>query len=192
MAAQIFLSTPPDAEAAQFPARLRAVLAAAPVSALLVARHGLAEAAFAQLVTAILEVAQPAGCAVLVENDPALAISLGADGAHLPPDLQVVKAAIKNLKPNMIVGVGPLTTRHDAMTMGELDVDYLLFGALEQPADPAAAELGNWWAETFEIPAVLVAAPADAHAVEFVAPDSIFWTNKPEQAIAAFAGALTS
>lgn len=190
MAAQIFLATPPTADAASFPTLLAQVLAAADISALLVLRHGLAETSYAALIAALLPIAQPAGCAVLVDNDAALAITLGADGVHLAPDVKAVKAAIASLKPDSIVGVGPLANRHDAMTMGELDVDYLLFGALDAAATPMAAELANWWAETFEIPAVLVAAQGGADGVEFLAPEPNVWANAPEQVIAAFAGAL--
>lgn len=196
MAAQLFLLTPQTAEPQHFPAALRKLLAAADVSALLVRRYDLGEAEYAALVGAILPVAQAASCAVLVDSDPALAISLGADGVHVPPDVKSVKAAIAALKPAMIVGAGPFTTRHAAMEIGELDVDYVLFGPLDGAPDPGAAEMASWWAQTFEVPAVYCDPSAtpdqvDALGSEFIALSAGIWDSAaPEQAIAAFARTL--
>ena len=195
MVPQLFLITPPNATPAGFPAILARVLAAADVSALLVARHALSAADYAALLKAILPVAQEASCAVLTDNDPALAIALRADGVHLPADIDAVETAIADLKPNMIVGAGPFTTRHDAMSIGELDVDYLFFGPTDAVSGADAAELAAWWAQTFEVPAVFSdptnAASPTAHGAEFLALSTNLWSAPdPAASLAAIAEAL--
>ncbi len=196
MPAQLFLLTPPSAEPSQFPTLLGKILSSTEIAALLVLRHGRTDADYTSLIRAILPVAQAAFCAVLVQDDPALAKSLGADGVHVGADLKAAKAAIAALKPTMIVGAGPFATRHDAMSIGELDVDYVLFGPLDGAADAEAGAMAAWWAETFEVPAVLsdpdvTAATADAFGSEFLAVSTSLWTSdSPATSIAMIAEAL--
>ena len=180
MAPQLYLITPAAADPETFPATLMAVLNVAQFSALLVRRSGLDDAAYAKLAANLVNVGQGAGCAVLLEDDAALAKRLGADGVHVTGDAKAVKDAIAALKPNLIVGAGTIGSRHDAMTAGEMDVDYLFFGPLDGPSDAAAADLAEWWASTFEIPAVLSDPQADAtvdsRGAEFLALSSSIWS----------------
>lgn len=193
MAPQLYLITPTDADPEQFPTTLRAVLDAAEFSAVLVARGTRDDAAYARLAAAIVNIGQGAGCAVLIENDAALAKKLGADGVHVTSGPAAIKSAIAALKPALIVGVGNIQSRHDAMTAGEMDVDYLFFGGADGSTDPQAVDLAEWWAQTFEIPAVLSlpdAGPqADAHGAEFLAlSDSIWSAANPAEAVRAIVG----
>lgn len=192
MAPQLYLITPATAQAESFPASLAAVLDAAEFSAILVQRAAHDDIAYAQLAKAVIKVGQGAGCAVLVQDDIDLAKRMGADGVHVTGDARAVKAAITALKPGLIVGAGPIATRHDAMTVGELDIDYLLFGNLDDSADASAVELAEWWAPTFEIPAVLHAPGAsDAHGAEFFACGPALWSaSSPPQAARALAATL--
>jgi thiamine-phosphate pyrophosphorylase len=196
MAAQIFLLTPAAADPETFPKTLMAVLGAAEISAMLVRRGDRDEAGYAAWVKTVVNIGQGAGCAVLVEDDAALARRLGADGVHVSGDPRIVADAVKALKPNLIVGAGPFATRHDAMTIGEMDVDYLFFGPLDGPASANAVDLAAWWAQTFEIPAVLSdptasGETADAHGAEFLAlGDSLWSAPEPHKTIAAIAAAL--
>lgn len=193
---QLYLITPPDAEPERFPATLMAVLNAAEFSALLVARGAMDDAAYAKLAAAAINVGQGAGCAVLIENDAALARRLGADGVHVTTGAAALKAAIAALKPAMIVGAGNLHSRHDAMTAGELEIDYVFFGPIDGQPDAAAAELAEWWAQTFEIPAVLsqpdaAAETVDARGAEFLALSQSLWsTAEPAKAMQAIATTL--
>lgn len=181
MAPQLYLITPADAEPQQFPVTLMAVLNAAEFSALLVSRGTRDDAAYANLVKTVINIGQGAGCAVLIEDDVALARRLGADGVHVTGGPAALKAAVSALKPAMIVGAGNLHSRHDAMTAGELDIDYVFFGSTDGSADAQAVELAEWWAQTFEVPAVLGlpdadAANADARGAEFVALSKSVWS----------------
>lgn len=196
MAPQLYLITPANPDPASFPAVLMAVLNAAEVSALLVRRGSADEAGYAKRAREIINVGQGAGCAVLLEDDATLAKRLGADGVHITQGPEAVQDAIMALKPSFIVGAGTAATRHDAMTMGEMEVDFVFFGPLEDATDPIASDLAEWWAATFEIPAVLsdpsaTAEQVDSRGAEFIALSTSIWSAaEPAKAMRAIADAL--
>ncbi|HEY9011004.1 MAG TPA: thiamine phosphate synthase [Devosia sp.] len=174
MQTQIFLIAPDNTETAPFLARLKAVLEAHEVSALLLPRGSRAENAYKDFAKKVIPVAQDAGVAVLLEGSPGLVKMLNADGLHITgADVEAAREAVEALRPKMIVGVGDVTTRDAAMSLGELEVDYILFGPLSGPTKPAAREMARWWAETMEIPSVLSDPEAtfeafDAEGCEFI------------------------
>jgi len=161
MSAELFLIAPVDLTAETVGPALKALLAQHEVAALLLPRGSLAENAYKSLVKSVAPLAQKAGAAVLIEGDPGLVRLLGADGLHVPGGIKAVREAIEALKPEMIVGVGDIRSRDDAMRKGELDVDYILFGPLSGEISPAERELARWWSETMEIPSVLSDPSAD-------------------------------
>jgi len=188
MTTQIFLICPPDADAA-FAAVLEQTLAAAPVSAVLIPRAAQAENAYKSLCKALVPVIQQAGAAALVEGDAGLVKLLKADGLHAPLPPKDLKAAVGALRPQFIVGAAAIEGRHDAMSKGELDVDYVFFGSLSSPIEDEMRETAQWWAETMEIPAVLSdpmadAQSADAGGCEFFAIGQGLW-QAPEGPVAA-------
>jgi len=181
MAPQLYLITPANADPKTFPATLMAVLNEAQFSALLVRRGTLNAPTYAALAATLVNVGQGAGCAVLLEDDVALVKKAGADGVHITTGPQDLADAVLALKPSMIVGAGNIHSRHDAMTAGEMDIDYVFFGPLDDGADPQDGELAQWWAETFEVPGVLSlphAAPDafDTRGSEFVALSQSLWS----------------
>jgi thiamine-phosphate pyrophosphorylase len=197
MAPQLYLITPADPDPAQFPRRLMTVLTGPSVAALLVRRGSLDDTAYAELAERLVQIGQAAGAAVLVEDDFTLAKNLGADGVHISTGgTKAIRAAVDALKPDGIVGVGGVRSRHDAMSFGELDVDYVMFGPLGGEPDPQAAELAQWWAETFEVPAVHsnpAASPEapDATGAEFLALSDCVWTTDDAAiALKSFASAV--
>ncbi|WP_421758872.1 thiamine phosphate synthase [Devosia sp.] len=155
MSAELFLIAPSDLPADRLLAALGAALAAHPASAVLLQRGELAENAYKALVKAVAPTAQKAGAAVLIEGEPGLVRMLGVDGLHVSGGIKAVREAVSALKPSMIVGVGDIGTRHDAMQKAELDIDYILFGPLSGAISEPERELAQWWAETMEIPSVL-------------------------------------
>jgi thiamine-phosphate pyrophosphorylase len=195
MVPELYLIAPADADAA-FAARLASVLAATKVAALLLPRGNRPAGVYADLVAALTPSVQGAGCAVLIEGEPALVRSLGVDGLHLEGPPTALKAAIGALKPDFIVGAGGVSTRHEAMDKCELGPDYIMFGPLSGAIAPADRELAAWWAETMEIPGVLsdpevVATTADAAGCEFLALSASLWAAPdPAAAIAAIATQL--
>ncbi|KKB76048.1 hypothetical protein VW35_20195 [Devosia soli] len=197
MAPQLYLITPADPDPAQFPRRLMAVLTGPEIAALLVRRGNLDDAAYAEMAERLVQIGQAAGAAVLVEDDVALATGIGADGVHITNGgLKAIREAVSLLKPDGIVGVGNVRSRHDAMSFGELDVDYVMFGPLGGEPDPQAAELAQWWAETFEVPAVhsnpaADVSQGDATGAEFLALSDCIWAqNDPAVTLKAFADTI--
>lgn len=122
----------------------------------------------------------------------AIAVGLSAadafDGVHVETGAADVQKARQAVGGAGIVGAGGVSSRHDAMTIGELLPDYVLFGRLDgdkQPEiHPKALELATWWAQLFEIPAIVmggadvasVRQAADA-GIEFVALRSAVWDH---------------
>lgn len=169
---------------------LARLLATAPAAALLVPRGQLAENAYKARVKALVGPAQQRDCAVLIEGEPGWVRLLGADGLHVGGDSAAVRSAMAALKPDLIVGASAGNSRHDAMELGELDVDYILFGPFSGAIDPVQRDLARWWAETMEIPAVLSDPEAQNLAAdegcEFLALSaSVFAAADPEAALAA-------
>jgi thiamine-phosphate pyrophosphorylase len=174
MHTQIFLIAPVDAEPATFAAQLRSLFDQHEVSALLLTRGKRSENAYKDFAKAIIPVGQAAGCAVLLEGAPGLVKMLGADGLHVTgADVEATREAVEALRPKLIVGVGDVTSRDDAMGLGELEVDYVLFGAMTGETTAVDRDMARWWAETMEIPAVLADPQAslaafDAEGCEFI------------------------
>ncbi|HHY48826.1 MAG TPA: thiamine phosphate synthase [Alphaproteobacteria bacterium] len=173
MQTEIYLVAPPDMTADALQASVAAAAARNRVAALLVPRGARAARDYEQLVRAVAPAVQAADIAVLIEGEPHLVRSLGADGLHVTGGIGAVRAALEALKPEFIVGAGDVRSRHDAMQKGEAGVDYILFGPLSGPISAADRELARWWAETMEIPGVLSDPEAsmdtfDASGCEFI------------------------
>jgi thiamine-phosphate pyrophosphorylase len=161
MSAELFLIAPADIPAETLGPALKATLAEHEVAALLLPRGSFSENAYKTLVKSVAPMAQKAGAAVLIEGEPGLVRLLGVDGLHVAGGIEAVRDAVNALKPQMIVGVGDIHSRDDAMDQGELDVDYILFGPLSGAISEPEREMARWWAQTMEIPSVLSDPRAD-------------------------------
>ena len=185
---RLYLITPPLAKAPDLPPELREVLEAGDIACLLV-KIAAPDAAIArQIVQAVNEIAQPLGCAVLVEGDKNLAVRANADGMHFARGLDPsLGDAIASLQPGRIVGVGGIKGRDDAMTAGEAGVDYLMLGEPTQdgyvPPVGQTIDFVGWWAEIFNVPCVAYARllgdiPALCKAgADFVAMSGAVWDD---------------
>ena len=180
MTAQIFLIAAADVDATSCTRMLDEALAATDVAALLLPRGDRSEGSYKALVKAVTPRAQGAGVAVLVQGDPGLVRMLGADGLHVEGDAEAVRAAIKALKPDFIVGAGGVDSRDDAMEKGELQPDYIFFGPLSGARAEDQREMARWWAEIMEIPSVLSdpganGETANAEGAEFIGLGQSIW-----------------
>jgi thiamine-phosphate pyrophosphorylase len=155
MSAELYLIAPTDQPAERLKSALAAAVAQHDVAALLLPRGTLSENAYKALAKAVVPLAQQHGAAVLVEGDPGLVRLLGADGLHVQGGIGATRQAVAALKPDFIVGVGDIQSRDDAMSHGELGIDYILFGPLSGAISDDARDMARWWAETMEIPSVL-------------------------------------
>lgn len=155
MTPDLYLIAPPDIDAATLAEKLRPALLRPGIAALLLPRGDRDETAYHALVRKIAPAAQEANAAVLIEGEPQWVQQLGVDGLHTTGGIGAVRAALDVLKPDHIVGVGDVRSRHDAMQKAEAGVDYILFGPLSGRIDDAQRELATWWSETMEIPCVV-------------------------------------
>jgi len=196
MIPQFFLITPKIADWSAFRPALEAVLATGALSVILLRVEAGNEAAIKRTLLEARELVQQAGVAALIDcpDDPRLIARLGMDGAHLTAPGAMLGEVIAALKPDRIIGVGGIKSRHDAMDAGERDIDYVMFG--EPRADGSlpplsqTVERASWWAEIFTLPCVAYA-PDDAAVpalaatgAEFIAlGEWLFETTNPAQAL---------
>ena len=156
-APRLYLATPPVDEPSQLAAKLAELLAAADVAAVLVRLRESDPRSMISTVKGLAPAIQNAGAALLIDGHPDIVARAGADGAHLT-GIAAMEEAMPSLRPDRIVGVGGLATRHDSMAAGEAGADYVLFGEPDakgqRPSSQAIAERLDWWAELFEPPCV--------------------------------------
>ncbi len=194
--ARLYLVTPALDDVAAVRALLAPALAAADIAAVLVRLPAADERTLINRIREIAPLVQERAAALLLDGRPDLVARAGADGAHLA-GIAAVREAIAALKPDRIVGVGALASRHDAMVAAEAGADYVMFGepdpAGKRPSFAAIRERVEWWAEVFEIPCVAYAASlaevGDLAAAEFVALDPSILSD-PRGPAAAVAEAL--
>lgn len=138
------------------------------------------DAALKRKLDLLMKPLQDAGVACLLKPpaDPRVVARLGLDGVHAGAE-DDLGALVEALKPNRILGVGGLRSRHDAMEAGERDVDYVMFGEPRPdgflPPLSQTIERARWWAEIFNVPCIAYApdldaiAPLAATGAEFIA-----------------------
>ena len=204
--AQIYLISPMLGDAAKFAPDFEAALDAAEVACALVRMDGIDPGAVKKTVLTLGRSAQERGVALLIEADARDVARAGADGMHFratgdAPE-EALSEALQALKPDRIVGAGGLRTRHAAMSAGEADVDYVMFGEptldgwvapFEERRDRAA-----WWSEIFNVPCVVFAQTiGEAQALaetgaDFVAVGDAIWDDPrgPALAMRDFAAAV--
>jgi thiamine-phosphate pyrophosphorylase len=192
---RLYLLTPQLADTAGFAAPLKAALAAADVAAVLLRlqdAQGTDERTLINRAKALAPVVQGADAALLIDGHADLVARAGSDGVHLT-GLADFAEALERLKPERIVGVGGLASRHDCMLAAERGADYVMFGmpdaAGRRPPFEAIEERVAWWAELFELPCVAYAdtleeiAPLVAAGADFIALGDWLWRD--ESAVAA-------
>jgi thiamine-phosphate pyrophosphorylase len=154
---RLYLATPVVDDPSALIASLPVLLAKADVAAVLVRLAMTDQRTMISRIKALAPGVQNSGAAVLLDGHAELVARSGADGAHLN-GIGAMQDALPALKPDGIVGVGGLITRHDSMAAGEAGADYVLFGEPDnngaRPSIEAIAERLNWWAELFEPPCV--------------------------------------
>jgi thiamine-phosphate pyrophosphorylase len=185
-APRLYLVTPPVVDAQAFSTQLSAVLAAGDVAAVLLRLAEGDERTQINRAKELCPIVQDKGAALLLDGHADLVARAGADGAHLT-GIAEFTAALEQLKPERIVGVGGLVTRHDAMSAAEAGADYVMFGepcaAGERPSFDAIEERVAWWAEVFEAPCVGYAAsdeevaPLAKAGADFVALGDWLWRD---------------
>lgn len=196
---RLCLITPPITDAEAFAPALAAAVGAAEIACVILVLAESDERALINRLKRLAPIAQDKGAAVLVADRPGIVARGGADGAFVSRPGTGLDEAIETLKPDRIVGVGGVTTRHDAMETAERDIDFLSFGEPRRdeslPDPEAAAVMATWWAEIFQVPCVAVATdaaavePMAATGAEFLGLGPWIFAGDPAQAVATAASA---
>jgi thiamine-phosphate pyrophosphorylase len=190
---RLYLATPAVDDPSALAPKLAVALAGADVAAVLLRLEPTDQRTMITHVKTLAPVVQSSGAALLLDGNIELIARGGADGAHLN-GIEALQEALPSLKPDRIVGVGGLTTRHDSMSAGEAGADYVLFGEPDangqRPSVEAIAERLQWWAELFEPPCVGFAASIEeAHefataGADFVLVGDFVWADARGAAVA--------
>jgi thiamine-phosphate pyrophosphorylase len=202
--ARLYLLSPLITDAKGFAAPLADACGAGGVAAVLLRFAAADERTLINHIKALAPVAQDKNVAAVIAASgdidlAAAAIRGGADGVHVDAGEAEIRALRERLKGERILGAGNVRSKHDAMSIGEAGVDYIMFG--EPRADgsvpplEAVAERAAWWAEIFEVPCVVYAPTLEAVSLlaatgaEFIALGDAVWTH-PAGPAAAVAAAL--
>ncbi|MEP0941287.1 MAG: thiamine phosphate synthase [Rhizobiaceae bacterium] len=150
---------PADMEACT-PAELAEMLAAADVASVIFSPNQLEESAFQELVEPLVKTTQECGVAAVVAEQSRIAGRTGADGLQLGQDPVALEAAIDKFSPGLMIGAANVKTRHNALTIGDLQPDYLMFGKpggdIRPEPHPKNLDLGQWWSQMVEIPCIVM------------------------------------
>jgi thiamine-phosphate pyrophosphorylase len=161
-ACRLYLITPPAiADLPAFSRALEAALGAGDVAALQIRLKDIADGDIARIVRALLPIAHAHGVAVILNDRPDLAASLGCDGVHIGQEDGSYAEARRAVGPDRMVGVTCHDSRHLAMEAAEAGADYVAFGAFFPTATKEAKtlaepELLTIWQEVMQIPCVAI------------------------------------
>lgn len=190
---RLYLITPPVLPAG-FEDILAEALDAGDVAAVQLRLKDVSAAQLLQVIERLRPIAQSRGVAFLLNDDPALAVQSGCDGAHVGQTDMDVRQARKILG-GLTLGVTCHNSRHMAMEASEAGADYVAFGAFfpsttKTPPEMAEIETLQVWAQTMEVPCVAIGgigpencAPLVAAGAEFLAVCGAVWSH-PEGAAA--------
>ncbi len=189
-ACQLYLITPPvleDLEA--FAASLEGALDAGPVAALQIRLKPADDATITAAVKRLAPIAQSRGVAVILNDRPDLASSLGCDGVHVGQGDASVASARRIMGKNAMIGATCHDSRHLGMEAAEQGADYVAFGAF-YPTDTKETthrpepDILTIWHETMEVPSVAIggitvdnAAPLVAAGADFLAVSAGVWAH---------------
>ena len=202
--ARLYLLSPPIADAPGFAPRLAEACAAGGIAAVLLRFSEGDERTLVKHIKALAPIAQDHGIAVLIAAEgevdlAAAAMRGGADGVHAHGGSAEIRDLRERLRADRILGAGNIRSKHDAMTIGEAEADYIMFGEPRPdhsvPPLDAVIDRAAWWAEIFQIPCVAYAPTLEAVSqlaptgAEFIALSDAVWTH-PDGPAAAIAAAL--
>ncbi len=159
---QLYLITPPsipDLDA--FAVVLERTLDAGPVAALQIRLKPAEDGVITKAVRVLAPIAQSRGVAVILNDRPDLAASLGCDGVHVGQSDASVASARRIMGRNAIIGATCHDSRHLAMEAAEAGADYVAFGAFfptttKETLYRPETDVLTVWQETMEIPCVAI------------------------------------
>ncbi len=159
-ACRLYLITPQQLDPLAFRDHLAAALDGGDVACLQLRLKDATEDEIARATELLMPVAAARDVAFLLNDNAALALRLGCDGAHLGQG-DGDHAEGRRLLEGKILGITCHASRHLAMEAGEIGADYVAFGAFfptdsKQTVHRAEPDLLEWWHEIAEIPSVAI------------------------------------
>jgi thiamine-phosphate pyrophosphorylase len=187
---RLYLITPPSLDdLAGFGRSLAHALDAGDVAALQVRLKDVPDKIIAAAVDVLLPIAHSRGLAVILNDRPDLAASLGCDGVHVGQEDASCAEARRLMGKEAMVGVTCHDSRHLAMEAAEAGADYVAFGAFFATATKDAStraepEILTIWQESMQIPCVAIggitaanARPLAAAGADFLAVSAGVWAH---------------
>ncbi len=185
---RLYLVTPPTLDLVTFPAQLGAALDAGDVAAVQLRLKSVPRDELLRAIDALRPITQARGVAFLLNDDPAIAVQTGCDGAHVGQTDTPAREARRILGDRML-GVTCHDSRDLAMRAGEDGADYVAFGAFYPTTTKAASthadpEILAWWSGLMEIPCVAIGgitaencAPLVQAGADFLAVVGAVWAH---------------
>ncbi len=187
---RLYLVTPPTFDLDEFEGQLKQALDGGDIASLLITMPDANEGDLQAAAKRLVPLAQANDVAVLIENNTQIMGRSGADGLHVSGSDKDLEEAMQSFSEDRIIGHAGIKTRHEAMVVASMGVDYIFFGllSLNQEEEPhrKSLDFGSWWSEVFETPCVVLAGTsvssidtAAQTGAEFVAVREAVW-NHPE------------
>lgn len=187
---RLYLITPPvidDLDA--FARDLEAALSAGDVAALQVRLKPAGDDHIRAAVKRLAPITKAHGVALILNDRPDLAQSLGCDGVHVGLSDASVASARRLMGPDAMIGATCHDSRDLAMDAAEAGADYVAFGAFHSTGTKETThrpdpEILSIWQETVEIPCVAIGGITPATAgdlaragADFIAVCSAIWDH---------------
>jgi len=185
---RLYLITPQRFDPLVFRDSLAAALDAGDVACLQLRLKDANDDDIARATEALMPIAAARDVAFLLNDNAALAVKLGCDGAHLGQG-DGNHAEARRLLAGRILGITCHASRHLAMEAGDLGADYVAFGAFyptetKETVHRAGPDILAWWDEMFEVPSVAIGgitaencAPLVQAGADFLAVIGAVWKN---------------
>jgi thiamine-phosphate pyrophosphorylase len=198
---RLYLITPPRLDdLADFGRVLAETLDAGDVAALQIRLKDVPDAIISAAVDALLPIAAARGVAVILNDRPDLAASLGCDGVHVGQEDATLAEARRIVGRDRMVGVTCHDSLHLAMEAAEGGADYVAFGAFfptttKDASTHAEPELLTGWQLDMVVPCVAIggitvptARQIAAAGADFLAVSAGVWgyAEGPAAAVKAF------
>ncbi|MEL6505635.1 MAG: thiamine phosphate synthase [Pseudomonadota bacterium] len=130
------------------------------IASIIFTGDGLEEPVWQSALEPLVATAQARGIACIIDSNSRIAGRVKADGLQFGQDPQQIEEAVEKYTPQMMVGAANVKTRHNALVLGELQPDYVMFGKpggdTRAEPHPKNLDLGQWWAAMVEIPGIVL------------------------------------
>lgn len=135
---RLYLVTPPTFDLDEFEGQLKQALEGGDIASLLISMPDANESDLQAAAKRLVPLAQAKEVAVLIENNTQIMGRSGADGLHVSGSDKDLEEAMQSFSEDRIIGHAGVKTRHDAMVVASMGVDYMFFGllSLNQEEEP--------------------------------------------------------